>query len=181
MTGTKLIALSGKIGSGKSYAAQYLIEVHGFTLVKFASPLKDMLRAVGLSDDHIEGYLKEQPCDLLCGKTPRWAMQSLGTEWGRDLIGADFWVELWKNRALSILSDGGKVVADDVRFSNEREAVRQMQGAVARVELPTNRPAGESGEHASERFEFQPDFVIENHLGTDTLERALDFIATQGQ
>ena len=43
-----------------------------------------MLYQLGLGEAHIEGALKEVPCELLGGKTPRYAMQTLGTEWGRD-------------------------------------------------------------------------------------------------
>jgi hypothetical protein len=48
--------------------------------VKFAGPLKSMCMALGLTEAHIEGHLKEVPCELLCGQTPRHAMQTLGTE-----------------------------------------------------------------------------------------------------
>ena len=85
-----LLGIHGKAGSGKSTAAQVLID-GGFKRVKFADPLKNMLRAIGLTDQHIEGDLKEVPCDMLLGQTPRHAMQTLGTEWGRGCIGGEFW------------------------------------------------------------------------------------------
>ena len=37
----------------------------------------------------IDGDLKEAPTPLFEGRTPRHAMQTLGTEWGRDRIGRD--------------------------------------------------------------------------------------------
>jgi hypothetical protein len=83
MTAARLIALTGYAGSGKSTLADILACEHGFTVVKFAGPLKAMLRALGLDEREIEGDLKEQPCQLLAGHTPRRAMQTLGTEWGR--------------------------------------------------------------------------------------------------
>jgi ATPase subunit of ABC transporter with duplicated ATPase domains len=74
----RVIALSGPAGSGKSTAAAVLQE-KGYTLVKFAGPLKAMCRAVGLSDEHIEGNGKERPLGWLQGKSPRQFMQLLGT------------------------------------------------------------------------------------------------------
>lgn len=79
-----VIALTGLAGSGKSTASKYLVEKHGYQLVKFAGPLKDMLRAIGFGEDDIEGNGKELSNSLLCDKTPRHAMQTLGTEWGEN-------------------------------------------------------------------------------------------------
>ena len=65
---TAIIALcSPAMGSGKSEAALQLVERHGFHLVKFAGPLKDMTRAllhwhmVGDVELYVEGGLKEIP------------------------------------------------------------------------------------------------------------------------
>lgn len=68
------------------------------------------------------------------GKTPREAMQSLGTEWGRELIHPDIWVTAWSNYVFKI--GAGYVVVDDVRFLNEINAVRNRNGIIVRVERP---------------------------------------------
>jgi hypothetical protein len=102
--------------------------------MKFASPLKDMLRAIGLTDQHIEGDLKEVPCDLLCGQTPRFAMLTLGTEWGRDTIGGDFWINIAAHRIATALAAGMSVVVDDVRFDNEADLIRRLGGVVLGLE-----------------------------------------------
>src|SRR5262245_6513313 len=95
----RIIGLTGKLKSGKTEAALHLCK-KGFTRVRFAGPLKNMMTCLQLTDAEIEGMLKEQPCDLLCGKTPRYAMQTIGTEWGRALIGEDLWVNAWKRLVL---------------------------------------------------------------------------------
>lgn len=150
---TKLIALSGPAGSGKSAAASYLASVHGYHPVKFAGPLKAMLRAyyvsVGLEDPEqierrIEGDLKEVPDPLLNGYTPRHAMQTLGTEWGRDCLGQDFWVRAWRHKVDSVHT----VVTDDCRFNNEAEAVKAAGGIVIRLSPDVHRRA--SSGHVSE-------------------------------
>lgn len=127
----RIIAFTGSAGAGKTTAAQHLVAAHGFTRVRFAGPLKAMLAALGLTAAEIDGDRKEIPCDLLCGRTPRWAMQSLGTEWGRELIGSDLWTRAWR-AALP----PGDVVVDDCRFPNEVDAIWAEDGTIVRVERP---------------------------------------------
>lgn len=151
----QIIALVGNAGAGKSTVAEYLMREHGYVLIKFAGPLKAMLRAIGLDDEEIEGSRKEQPCDLLCGKTPRHAMVTLGTEWGRDLIGENFWAGLWQEEAAMNLNSGRVVVVDDCRFPNELAAVKEMGGIVWRItrpehagsSIPTHRSEGALSAH----------------------------------
>lgn len=126
-----IIGFSGTAGAGKSTAARILIDNHGFRLVKFAGPLKAMLRAILPGDDvneWIEGALKETVHPVL-GCTPRHAMQTLGTEWGRYCIGSDLWVNLAREDILS----GGDVVIDDVRFENEAQMLRGLGGKVIEI------------------------------------------------
>ncbi|QXC49509.1 deoxynucleotide monophosphate kinase [Agrobacterium salinitolerans] len=141
-----VIALTGLAGSGKSTASKYLIEKHGYQLVKFAGPLKDMLRAIGLGEGHIEGAHKETDLAMLYGRTPRYAMQTLGTEWGRKCMGEDFWTNLWRSRVDGVLAFGGRVVVDDCRFPNEADEVRKLGGVVWRL---VGR-GGIAGSHESE-------------------------------
>lgn len=156
---TPIIGLSGLAGSGKTTLARYLADVHGYEIVPFAGPLKAMARAFGLTAREMAGDLKEAPCAALCGKTPRQFMQWLGTEFGRDMIGPDVWVESWKRRVDEVARDtiaeygdiGRRplVVADDVRFPNEAEAIRSVGGVVFRIERIGAGSATGAG-HASE-------------------------------
>lgn len=165
-----VVALSGVAGSGKSTAAQYLVDIHGYTRVRFAGPLKAAMAAMGFQDEHIEGGLKETPSALLQGKTPRYAMQTLGTEWGRNIIGEDFWTGLWRSAADHIIDGGGRVVVDDCRFLNEAAAVRKMGGDIYRI---IGR-GGIAGGHESERMDFIPDVVISNESDVIALWSKVD-------
>lgn len=155
-----IVALTGAAGAGKSTAASYLTSQFGFKLEKFAGPLKDMLRAIGLSEQEIEGEWKNDPCDLLMGRTPRHAMQTLGTEWGRGYMGENFWVNLWMAR----VADKRLVVVDDCRFPNEAAAVRQLGGTIIRIVRPSNLFGEEVYAHASEAHvsELPYDFEVVN-------------------
>ncbi len=126
MANYSVIGLIGKMHSGKSEVARHLVYNHGYVLTKFAEVLKAMLRTLGLTEEEIEGALKNEPCMKLMGETPRWAMKSLGTEWGRNLIHEDLWAYFWKQKASDILLTGKKVVVDDCRFLNESRFIRDF-------------------------------------------------------
>lgn len=158
-SGPGLLGITGKAGSGKSTAAQTLIDA-GWHRVKFADPLKAMLRAIGLTDRHIEGDLKEEPCDMLCGMTPRHAMQTLGTDWGRWKIGPDLWTNAARREIALAMSHGLSVVVDDVRFENEADVIRAMGGMVLRLD----REGSGAGSHVSESG-VKPDLTY-NNAGT---------------
>lgn len=163
-----IIGLSGLAGAGKSVVADVLVREFGFTRVKFADPLKNMLRTM-LADmghtaedveRHIEGDLKEVPMPEL-GVTPRHLMITLGTEWGRDLVRSDLWVRLWAAKAERF----DRVVADDVRFPNEIEALRDYGGRLWRIE----RPGLVSSGHVSEALPGTPDATFGNDRTLDDL------------
>jgi hypothetical protein len=129
----RLIALIGAKQSGKTTVSNLLVTQYGFRRVRFADALKQMLRTLGLSEAQIEGDQKEVPSCLLGGKTPRWAMQSLGTEWGRNLISQDIWVNACRQHVADLLGKGHKVVIDDCRFPNEVAMIHELTGELWRI------------------------------------------------
>lgn len=165
-----VVAFAAPAGGGKSTAARYLVESYGYTLVKFAGPLKDMCRAIGMTESQIEGEHKELPSRMLQGKSPRQFMQLLGTEFGRDLIGPGLWSSLWQHRALQAIDQGGRVVCDDMRFANEEAAVRELGGKVFEVQ----GRGGIAGGHVSELHRPAADTLLMNTQGVDALHRQID-------
>jgi hypothetical protein len=127
-----IIGITGYKSSGKSVVARWLVDNYKYTQISFAYPLKNMLKAIGLTDEQLYGDLKEIPCELLLGQTPRWAMQSLGTEWGRKLIHEDLWLNAWKHTVAS----HSNVVVDDFRFPNEAKMFHAMGAKTIRVIRP---------------------------------------------
>jgi hypothetical protein len=149
----QVIGITGRKRHGKDTVARELV-MHGFSVLRFADPLKAMLRAFykahDLSDAEIErrveGDLKEVPCIYLNGKTPRHAMQTLGTEWGRNLIADTLWVDSLMRRARA----HEKVVVPDVRFENECGAIRSLGGSMVRVDASKRVPEDHASSHSSE-------------------------------
>ena len=157
----KVISLAGRLGSGKTLAADMLCAKYGFVKVKFAQPIKDMMRSLGLDARHIEGELKDEPCELLDGETPRWAMQSLGTEWGRSLISENLWLNRWQKLVDKHLSMNTNVVVDDMRFQNELKMVRGLNAQV----IVLLRNDHKEGGHSSEGLDLSSvdaDLVVDN-------------------
>jgi hypothetical protein len=125
-----LIGFAGLKSSGKSTAAAYLKNHFKFNEISFADPIrKFLIEQIGLSQTDIEED-KEKPCDKLGGRTPRFVMQTLGTEWGRNMIWQDLWVERFRRCALVHLKEGKSVVAADVRFQNEIDTIQALHGKV---------------------------------------------------
>lgn len=144
-----IIGIAGRKGHGKDTAAQGL---PGFENVKFAGGIKAMVRAflvyVGMSADTIDrcvdGDMKETPLACFGGETTRYVMQTLGTEWGRDMI----WDEIWINSAKMRADQFDKVAITDLRFPNEGDAIEAWGGTTVKIVDP--RKPVKVGEHPSE-------------------------------
>jgi hypothetical protein len=125
-----LIGIAGKAGSGKDTAADYLKRYYGFKGVAFADPIRDGMKAIiGLDDYHFSHPTKEVILPEF-GKSPRQMMQTLGTEWGRQLVNQDLWLILAGLRKSEWNLLGHDVVITDVRFENEATWVRENGGTI---------------------------------------------------
>lgn len=133
-----LVAVHGIKRSGKGTIAAYLIDQYGYEPIKLADPLKNMSRVAlrrlcGLSEVDIErcieGDLKEVPIPALGGKSGRYMMQMLGTEW-RDLVSLEMWSSIASARIRGVIGRGGRVVTDDVRFPHEVELMKSLEASL---------------------------------------------------
>lgn len=146
-----IIGLSGFAGSGKSTVAEYLVREHGFVRMSFASAVKDLTAAAfGWDRQRLEGATpqdriwREEPDPFWSQRmmkpfSPRYALQYLGTDIFRNHVLSTIWCDNVIAKIRNLGPDAN-VVIDDVRFVNERNALR-VEGAqfllVRKAEFPT--------------------------------------------
>ena len=197
-----ILGLCGNAGSGKDTIADFLVKNHGFVKVALADPLKRICKEVfDFTDEQLWGpsekrnepdlrYVRALGSHITTWNqerqtynteptpeedeylTPRYALQQLGTEWGRDCYG-NVWVDYALRVAKELLRrpngevlytpqtglvevDNVKrrckgVVISDVRFLNEVDAINKAWGTVWRIERPGAGLEGAAGQHASEQ------------------------------
>lgn len=175
-----IVGICGQKGVGKDSVADVLVKNHRFIKVGFADALKEMtatmLRYRGLSENIIwrmlNGDLKEFPNAFLCGRSPRFFMQRLGTEF-RDLIDKNLWVDCFADHVRKM----DRVVISDVRFLHEELFIKSRGGIVIRLD----RPALKSTDtHTSEQelLRIVPDLVVANYEGQlqDTTDIILNYL-----
>lgn len=121
---------AGKDTVGDLFDAFFEWTTHGTIIVQresFAKPIKDVVKTVfGWDADWLEN--RKEDVDPRYGVSPRVAMQTLGTEWGRNCLGEDIWVRLLKQRVIEFrnlhFSNPVLTIITDVRFKNETEFIR---------------------------------------------------------
>ncbi|WP_299665448.1 hypothetical protein [uncultured Ruegeria sp.] len=140
-----LIGLVGASGAGKTTVADRLVASHGYIKFHIGTPLKGMLQALGVpeADLHASPHSRKKPHELLCGKSVRFALSTLGTEWGRETIGESIWsMNLEKRLERHFEIGGGAVIVDDLRFPSDWSAIKNLGGflvCVRRTEVEAKR------------------------------------------
>lgn len=131
-----IIGLSGFAGAGKSTVAEYLVREHGCVRLSFAAAVKDITAAAFVWDrTRLEGATpqdrewRETPDPFWSERmgrpfTPRYALQYLGTDIFRTHVLTSIWVDVILAK-IHRLPTGTPIVIDDVRFVNERTALRE--------------------------------------------------------
>jgi hypothetical protein len=166
----KLIAFTGKIGSGKTTASECVNYTHHFT---FASPLKEASRELfGFTTEQLYDKDEKEQIDSYWGVSPREVLQWLGTDCLREKF-PGFFIKRMEQRFIG-LDDNSVVVISDVRFDDEARFVRDNGGVVVQITRTNGNQHvdAELAGHLSEKG-ISPnlvDVVVENN---GTLE---DFI-----
>jgi len=137
-----LIGICGKAGAGKDTVAEQILRHDNFVRLSFADPIKQMLSILGVNCMNRE--TKEVPDDRF-GVSPRRMAQTLGTEWGRNLIDQDIWLKIAQERWRELKYSNTNLVIPDVRFPNELAWIRK-EGYVIHV----TRDVAPVEEHSSE-------------------------------
>lgn len=160
-----VIGIAGPARCGKDTVADIIMKNNpAYRKHSFADPIKEMLKAgLGLTDEQLWGDNKET-IDPRYDVSPRYMMQTLGTEWGRNIINSELWVVAMEQR----INKG--MIIPDIRFENEAAFVRKY-GVLIHV---TGR-GGIDGDHISESGISCESFdrVIANSGGIEDLERLI--------
>ncbi|KKN75680.1 hypothetical protein LCGC14_0377830 [marine sediment metagenome] len=169
----KIIGISGKKQSGKSFLAKNLCEIIGngsqrdglargcnYDIICMADALKQIvidcfvppqfdadMSPLTLNSDASKNL------ELPCGHTIRYLLQQIGTEMFRGLW-SDVWLNAWKRKVSDAKcnnSVSGRpvkvIICPDVRFPNELKAIHDLGGVVIRL---TRAPFADVDQHESE-------------------------------
>lgn len=139
-----LIGIAGRARSGKDTVANFIIAAIGGYRYSFADPIRAMLAPLGVNMSDPYWQARKEELIPALGVSPRRMMQTLGTEWGRQLINPDLWLIMAHQR---LLQNGPGMVIPDVRFDNEAAWIRKHGGRIIHVFRPDTK-AVEA--HASE-------------------------------
>lgn len=189
------LGVIGAAGAGKSEAARWLVSRRSYVRLRFAHPVKMMAKALinhmkpKADLRNAEWFVstpegKATEMEFLAGMTPRYLMQTLGTEWGRNTVDPDLWVMCGAQKMNNFLASAhGRTTKrhflfDDVRFQNEVDLIHATGGQILRVV----RPGHESGtllqpdeaQHASETQPLDHDLLLTN---SGTIEDMHDRLA----
>lgn len=155
----KLIGIVGYAGSGKTTVTREATQsrMTPFPLLackhhNFSRPIVNMLAAMGIPQAMLNDKSRwNEPLDILCGHSIRYAATTLGTEWGRDQIGRDVWTRIALAEAEDLRNRGYHVIIDNVRFPSEYDAMRQTEGGAFMIALLRRGLHDGTIEHESER------------------------------
>jgi hypothetical protein len=165
-----IIGLNGVARSGKDTIGHILHQIYGYRTVSFSDALNKALIALNpWVIESSEGWLRyADTIDLLgyekAKEIPevRALLQRMGTEVGRDLLGANIWVDaLFRG-----YNPGDKWAVVNVRFPNEYQAVKDHGGVVWRVDRPGYEAAqGHISDRALDAYSFDHRFYNDGTIG----------------
>lgn len=160
----RVIALTGHARAGKNTVADIIADLtverskEPFTVcqLSFAGPMKEFAGSLfGFTEEQLYGNDRDKPDPRWTRPngeplTCRYALQTLGTEWGRN-CDPNIWAKRLVREALVYQEQGFVVLVTDLRFVNEAALLLEVPGAeVWRVRRDSVRPQA-SDVHASER------------------------------
>ena len=145
----KIIGFTGGAGCGKDTAVKALqLEHTDFWSRKsphhysFAGPLRRGLSAMlGCEvEEQSHDPVRKNEIVEAYGVSPRTMLQTLGTEWGRNLINSEIWIirakQIWAET--NVVDPDAVILISDCRFDNEAQAILDMGGRVIELVRPNN-------------------------------------------
>lgn len=161
-----VIGVTGKKGSGKTTAAKYLAH-QGYVRVnfkdallkeikeKFPKTLSALVRLIereqynGIAPLTVDRLLEEKTDEIA-----RFFLQEYGTD-VRRVDNEDYWVVKWLKNA----KHHSLLVVDDVRFINEADAVRGLNGIIVRI-VREGQVSNDTHTSETQMDMLEPDYTI---------------------
>ncbi|QIW87888.1 deoxynucleotide monophosphate kinase [Agrobacterium phage OLIVR5] len=156
------VGFVGYKNSGKTHISSKLKSASAFVkTIGFSDPLYEtVVAATGIPmEDFQNKEIRELPDPRLGGRSIQYALNTLGSEWGRKMM----FEEIWTNRAFKNEEDDMINIFDNVRFTNELEGVRK--GSKSVLFAIKNRDVKNDGSYPEKeiaKLQKQCDFVIDN-------------------
>ena len=177
----QLIGIHGPLNGGKDTIGNYIQAKHPdrFRRYSFASPIKRACQVLfGFTPNQMEDRLLKEATDPFWGFSPRTAMQRLGTEYGRQMMREDVWIQRAAMEHQRNTEQRAGTIVTDVRFENEAIWIRSQPNAILiYIEVP-NLERDAKYNHASEAGITKQDgdvlVVNDKALGLNNLFKQLD-------
>lgn len=140
-----IIGLVGKLQSGKTTVANILKEFYPSSIkIAFGDAVKEMILKAGLCTREELWGVKTDFSRLM--------MQKIGTDIIRKQVSNNFWIDKMREKINHILESKSDsvIIIDDVRFINEAELVRNLNGKLIRIVRPSLQQNKKENLHLSE-------------------------------
>jgi len=161
-----ILGITGKMGSGKTTVANYLLE-NDFIKINFKDALikeiKNNFPDLLLEISKLYNNLSIDDLFLLKPPLTRKLLQNYGTNVRRN-DDLKYWIKSWEK---SIKEEKKNVVADDVRFLNEAAAVRKYGGKILKIVGGGINNSDHQSE--TEMDLIEPDYIIYNNSDIEEL------------
>jgi hypothetical protein len=147
----RLVGITGRADTGKSLVAGNLASSSGYGIVSFSAPLKQMatrflIDQCGYSVRDLAFFMSNKTMKMPgLGVTMRHFLQTLGTDWGRNMIHPFIWVNLGEDLISSRLGIF-PIVVDDLRFEDEAAVIRDHGGLVIHLRRSSDATDGHISE-----------------------------------
>lgn len=176
-----IIGINGLINSGKDTTASLILEKFPdrYKTYAFAEPLKEAIVILfGFTRQQLEDRVLKEQIDPFWGFSPRNVIQLLGTEYGRNMIRKDVWIKRAQQEFEKNLKNGYGTIITDVRFNNEAEWIRSINGSliisVINPYSPINSSSHESEQGINIFYTIDKTIINDKTLGLRYLRSQID-------